>query len=343
MSVAPDHAEVVREVTQHIIDFVEQPHPKLGNLPVCPFARKARLENRIQFEVLELTREGILALVTSFLARPEIHLMICIHPRRDGLSSAEVGRLAETLNQTLQDMNLLAIGLHPEDSFNIDGLYTRREPYPSIQIIRLDVGEAAHQSIKNTGYYDRWTGGNLRDCMYSQEEILVLAPNHTEIVREFTQHIVDFVEQPHLKLGSLPVCPFARKARRDNRIQFEVLKLAREGILALLPSFMAKPEFDIMICIHPRKCGLSFAEVQRLVEEFNETLPAMNLMALGGHPEDPFNIDGLYTRREPYPNIQLIRLDVGERAHQSIKNSGYYARWTESNLRDVTPDPRPRP
>jgi hypothetical protein len=68
-------------------------------------------------------------------------------------------------------------------------------------------------------------------------------------------------------------------------------------------------------------------------------------MALGGHPEDPFNIDGLYTRREPYPNIQLIGLDVGERAHQSIKNSGYYDRWTESNLRDLTAGPpdRPRP
>ena len=70
MSAAPDHAEIVRELSQYIIDFVERPHPKLGNLPVCPFARKARLENRIQFEVLELTREGILALVPLFMAKP---------------------------------------------------------------------------------------------------------------------------------------------------------------------------------------------------------------------------------------------------------------------------------
>jgi len=163
MSVAPDHAEIVRELTQYIIDFVEQPQPKLGNLPVCPFARKARLENRIQFEVLELTREGVLALVPLFTAKPELHLMICIHPRKDGLSSAEVHRLVEVLNQALPSMNLMAIGLHPEDLFNIDGLYTRREPYPNIQLLRLDVGEWAHQSIKNSGYYDHWTESNLRD------------------------------------------------------------------------------------------------------------------------------------------------------------------------------------
>jgi hypothetical protein len=65
-------------------------------------------------------------------------------------------------------------------------------------------------------------------------------------------------------------------------------------------------------------------------------LPAKNLMVLGAHPEDPFNIDGLYTRREPYPNIQLLRLDAGVRAHESLKNTGYYDRWTEGNMRDVT-------
>lgn len=172
-----------------------------------------------------------------------------------------------------------------------------------------------------------------------------VAPDHAEVVRELTQYIIDFVEQPHPKLGNLPVCPFARKARRQNRIQFKVLELTREGVLALVPSFRAKPELQLMICIHPRKDGLSSAEVYRLVEALNQVLPAVNLMALGGHPADTFNIDGLYTRREPYPNIQLIALDVGERAHESIKSSGYYDRWTESNLRDVTvvPPDRPRP
>jgi hypothetical protein len=72
------------------------------------------------------------------------------------------------------------------------------------------------------------------------------------------------------------------------------------------------------------------------VDTLNETLPAKNLMALGAHPVDPFNIDGLYTRREPYPNIQLLRLDVGVRAAENLKNTGYYDRWTEDNMRDVT-------
>jgi len=162
------------------------------------------------------------------------------------------------------------------------------------------------------------------------------APDHAAIVRELTQYIVDFVEQPHPKLGNLPVCPFARTARLEGRIQFEVRMLTRQGVLDLVPLFGSKPELHMVICIHPEKAGLSSDEVRRLVSELNQTLPAMNLMALGAHPEDPFNIDGLYTRREPYPNIQMLRLDVGEEAYRRLKNTGYYDRWTESNLQDVT-------
>jgi hypothetical protein len=130
---------------------------------VCPFARKARLENRIRFEVRALTRSAIFGLVPLFEAEPELHMVICIHPESDGISAPEVRRIVDALNETLPDVNLMALGAHPEDSFNIDGLYTRREPYPNIQLLRLDVGERAHQSIKDTGYYDRWTEDNMRD------------------------------------------------------------------------------------------------------------------------------------------------------------------------------------
>ena len=84
------------------------------------------------------------------------------------------------------------------------------------------------------------------------------------------------------------------------------MNLTHEGILALIPSFVAKSELDLMMCIHPTKDGLSSTEVDRLAERLNRMLPAMNLMALGGHPDDPFNIDGLYTRQDPYPTSRYF-------------------------------------
>jgi hypothetical protein len=167
MSLAPEHAEIVRELTEYIIGFVEQPHPKLGNLPVCPFARRARLENRIRFEVRALTEDAVLDLVPLFEAEPELHMIICIHPNNDGISADAVSRIVRKLNETLPAKNLMAVGAHPVDPFSIDGLYTRREPYPNIQLLRLDVGVRAAESLKNTSYYDRWTEDNMRDVTVS--------------------------------------------------------------------------------------------------------------------------------------------------------------------------------
>ena len=106
MSVAPDHAEIVRELTRYIVDFVEQPHPKLGNLPVCPFARKARLENRVQFRGSRVDTGGR-SLTWCRCSKRSLSFTWSsgIHPEKDGISSEEVRRLVDALNETLPARN----------------------------------------------------------------------------------------------------------------------------------------------------------------------------------------------------------------------------------------------
>lgn len=171
--------------------------------------------------------------------------------------------------------------------------------------------------------------------MEQEKTLPHIARDYANIVEEFTQYIIDFVEQPRPELGNLPVCPFARKARLERRVGFKVLNLTYENILALAPTFLKETEESVLICIHPRKNGLSYKDVHKLVDALNRELRNANVEALGGHPEDPFNIEGLYTRREPYPNIQMIRLDVGEESYLKLKDSGYYDLWTEQHFRQV--------
>jgi len=44
-------ADVITAVLKWSEDFIEQPHEIFGDLPVCPFARAARLKETIRFEV----------------------------------------------------------------------------------------------------------------------------------------------------------------------------------------------------------------------------------------------------------------------------------------------------
>ncbi len=157
-----------------------------------------------------------------------------------------------------------------------------------------------------------------------------------EIIEEFLNHIIKFVEKPQLQFSNLPVCPYAKRARLQNRIRFEVIEMTKDGIINLIPSFAENKELEVMVCIHPRK-DLPCSRVYEVAEELNKELT--DFQAFCGHPEDPFNIKGLYTRREPYPNVQIINKELGNKATAGLRKTGYYKMWREEHFRytDIIP------
>ena len=148
-------AGTTMEGWEDYIDFVERPHEKFGGLPVCPFAKQARLRGEYEFRVLELTTDAVLAMASLF-DDTKRHLIICVDPRVDGVTATEARELVAKLNATLLDMNLMATSTHPDDDFNIEGLCTRRTPHPAISLMRFDVGDRAYKSLMKSHYYDKW-------------------------------------------------------------------------------------------------------------------------------------------------------------------------------------------
>ena len=108
-----DRDAIVQEFLDYIIGFVEQPRPELGDLPVCPFSRGARLEGRMRIEVIELNVEAITAQLPCFQRDPHLEMLLCVHPHRGPPSCAEVYDLAKELNRSLLALNLVALAGHP--------------------------------------------------------------------------------------------------------------------------------------------------------------------------------------------------------------------------------------
>ena len=46
---------IVEEIKNWIINFVEIKTPIFGNMPVCPFAKKERINNKINYVVTDLS------------------------------------------------------------------------------------------------------------------------------------------------------------------------------------------------------------------------------------------------------------------------------------------------
>jgi hypothetical protein len=166
--------DVVAGILKWSEQFIEQPHEVFGGLPICPFARAARLKQTIRFEVrpfamddpLELGGD-LLALVTEFVEQTKtdgLETLFVIHPdRTQRLQDLEA--FVQRLNARMAGGDLRefqAFEAHPESTFRVGDVYTRRSPFPSFQVLSRELLKKGSDSLLDTPYYDRFTPEMLR-------------------------------------------------------------------------------------------------------------------------------------------------------------------------------------
>jgi hypothetical protein len=154
--------------------FIEQPHEVFGGLPVCPFARAARLKQTIRFEVRRFALDDplepdgeIMALAREFAEQAlsgSFETLFVIHP--DPLQPlAALLAFVSRMNQRLAGSDLSEFQVfeaHPESDFCVGGVYTRRSPYPSFQLLGRALLKKGSDSLRDSSYYSRFTPEMLR-------------------------------------------------------------------------------------------------------------------------------------------------------------------------------------
>jgi hypothetical protein len=127
--------------------FIEQPDPVFGGLPVCPFAKAARLKRSIRFDVMSFAGTDsfepdgqAMTLIEEFLADRQLETLFVIHPEPDRIGAQALEDWVERLNARLAasavTSDLQVFEAHPDSEFCIRGIHTRRSPYPSFQVLR---------------------------------------------------------------------------------------------------------------------------------------------------------------------------------------------------------------
>jgi len=120
--------EIVAAMERWSEEFIEQPHHIVGDLPVCPFAKAARLKKRIRFEVVPfdtadpLEPDGaILSLVRELTQQPELETLFVIHPEPTQIGArpleAFVSRLNARMAAERSTRMLQAFEAHPQSEF----------------------------------------------------------------------------------------------------------------------------------------------------------------------------------------------------------------------------------
>ena len=160
--------EIIESTLRWMTEFVELPHPIFSDLPICPFAKKARLANQILFKIERFSAltefdgdSSIIKWIHEFY-NSDFEIMVVINPEKTAITAPQTKELIAQLNNHISELGLLAFHLHPEEDFNIDGLHTRRMPYPGFTIQLNSKLKPASDSLEKTEYYKNWTAEQLK-------------------------------------------------------------------------------------------------------------------------------------------------------------------------------------
>lgn len=143
-----------------IINFLSKPQEILSGYPPCPYARKALIENKINFLSASNYTQVILQEVSAWNNLYDVLLVECGNIDKD------------TFVNDVADINIELLGkgfVALEDHVNIEEplhhLDFRNGKYNIILVQRLDKINLASDSLKKLGYYNNWSSDMINSVV----------------------------------------------------------------------------------------------------------------------------------------------------------------------------------
>lgn len=143
--------------------FVEQPNTALGDWAPCPYARAARINNRIHIidssiTDLPVTVDQSLELLTQY----EV-VVICFDHTK--ISGEECQVLTATLNEKLIKDDFVILEDHPDLVEHVAGVHMNFGHCGLYVIQRLSKLNEAADKLKANGYYNTWSQAELDEVV----------------------------------------------------------------------------------------------------------------------------------------------------------------------------------
>ncbi len=144
-----------------ISEFVTKPNPVFGNLPPCPFAQKAIIENKVEF--LEL--DGVADYPTLYQHILEVDFdeidVLCMIAQPDQFTADETEKLARDLNSYFMDHDVVVLEDHPDTPESVKGVKLNNGEYILFLAQRLSKLNKFAKILEAGPYYKNWSKNYL--------------------------------------------------------------------------------------------------------------------------------------------------------------------------------------
>ena len=144
-----------------ISDFVTRPNPVFGNLPPCPFAQKAIIENKVSF--LEL--DGVAGYPTLYQHILEADFeeidVLCMIAQPDQFTASETEKLAKDLNGYFMNRDVVVLEDHPDIDEHVKDVKLNNGDYILFLAQSLSKLNRFSKILEAGPYYRNWSKSYL--------------------------------------------------------------------------------------------------------------------------------------------------------------------------------------
>lgn len=141
-----------KDIEQWIVDFVEKPTPLLNGWPPCPYARQARINNKVDI------RQGCFNPIDDLkqVDMGDLDVIAYVYGR-ERWPADEFNELVKIANMVhLSSQGLFALADHPDDTESVLGVVMNQGTYAIVFV--QDLAKLNHfaKILADKGFYKDW-------------------------------------------------------------------------------------------------------------------------------------------------------------------------------------------
>lgn len=163
-----DIEQVKQDIENWIVNFVEVPHPALGNWAPCPYARSARMKRSFEvyigmdpyYDLKNRARRGM----------GDKEVVIYVYDPVEWPHELFAPSIENANTEHLLRNDMLALEDHPSDLENVNGVIMNQGKYALALVQSLsDLNEKA-ASIGKKGFYNTWPEEYLQALFHHRQD-----------------------------------------------------------------------------------------------------------------------------------------------------------------------------
>ena len=140
-------------------NFIERPHPALGDWPPCPYARQARINERIAF--VDIDAYHLTSAVSRHAGLLKTHDVVVMYFDHNQITPELLQQQVQDLNHKIMTDDLVILEDHPGAPELINGVNMNFGACGLAILQKLSDLNQASDQLRNKGYYDGWSSDNL--------------------------------------------------------------------------------------------------------------------------------------------------------------------------------------